>query len=75
VFSANGKFGHPDPQTIERLVRARGSAEYTLWFTNPDARIDAVLKADRAANRRHYQVEVRPPPALSLAVELEGGGR
>jgi len=75
VFSANGKFGNPDPPTIERLVRARGSAEYTLWFTNPDARIDAVLKADRAANKRHYLVEVRPPPALSLAVELEGGGR
>ena len=44
-----------------------------MWFTNPDARIDAVLKADRAGHRRHYQVEVRPPPALSLQIDLEGG--
>ena len=73
MFSANGKFGNPDPPTIERLVKARGSAEYTMWFTNPDARIDAVLKADRAGNKRHYAVEVRPAPALSVPIDLEDG--
>jgi hypothetical protein len=71
VFSANGKFGNPDPPTIEALVEARGTAEYTMHFTNADERIDAVLKADRDRHRRHYMVEVRPAPALSLPIELE----
>ncbi len=71
VFSANGKDGNPDPATIERLVAARGAAEYAIHFTNPDARIDAVLKADRDAHRRNYEVDVRPAPALLLSIELE----
>jgi ribonuclease BN (tRNA processing enzyme) len=74
VFSANGKFGNPDPPTIQALVEARGTAEYTMHFTNPDDRIDAVLKADRDQHKRHYDVEVRHPAALGLTVELQAAG-
>ncbi len=72
VFSANGKFGNPDPDTIKLLVEARGAEEYTMWFTNVDARIDQVLGADRAAHKRHYQVEVRAAADLFVPIDLEG---
>ncbi len=73
VFSANGKFGNPDPPTIERLVEARGVAEYAMHFTNPDARIDKVLSADRDHHKRHYEVDVRAAHALSQVIDLEAG--
>lgn len=36
VFSANGKFDNPDPETLEALVKMHGKRKITLHFTNED---------------------------------------
>lgn len=46
VFSADGKHGNPDRDTLEWLVDARGkSAKYTIALTYPIKHIDAGRKA------------------------------
>ena len=41
VFSANGKFGNPDRETLEMLAQVRGDADYRVHLTYPIADIDA----------------------------------
>jgi hypothetical protein len=34
VISANGKYGNPDPETLEMIATARGGDEFTIHITN-----------------------------------------
>jgi hypothetical protein len=36
VISANGKYGNPDPETLEMIATARGKDEFTIHLTNHD---------------------------------------
>ncbi len=36
VISANGKYGNPDPETLEMIAAARGQDEFTIHLTNHD---------------------------------------
>jgi hypothetical protein len=36
VISANGKYGNPDPETLEMIAAARGDDEFTIHITNHD---------------------------------------
>ena len=36
VISANGKYGNPDPDTLEMIATARGDDEFTIHLTNHD---------------------------------------
>jgi hypothetical protein len=46
VFSANGKFGNPDRETLELLAQVRGDDDYHVHLTYPIADIDAGAKKD-----------------------------
>jgi hypothetical protein len=46
VFSANGKFGNPDRETLEMLAQVRGDVDYHVHLTYPIADIDAGAKKD-----------------------------
>lgn len=46
VFSANGKFGNPDRETLEMLAQVRGDDDYQVHLTYPIADIDALAKSD-----------------------------
>ena len=52
VFSANGKFGNPDRETLEMLAEVRGDADYRVHLTYPIADIDALAKED-FENKHH----------------------
>ena len=36
VISANGKYGNPDPDTLEMIAAARGQDQFTIHLTNHD---------------------------------------
>jgi hypothetical protein len=36
VISANGKYGNPDPETLEMIAAARGKDEFSIHLTNHD---------------------------------------
>ncbi|ANL49729.1 metallo-beta-lactamase family hydrolase protein (plasmid) [Rhizobium phaseoli] len=36
VFSANGKYDNPDPETLEGLVSIHHARQFTMYFTNGD---------------------------------------
>ena len=46
MFSANGKFGNPDRETLEMLAQVRGDDDYHVHLTYPIADIDANHKKD-----------------------------
>ena len=69
VISANGLHDNPDLPTLEMLSAARGDAEFTLWLTNREARLDEFFAAEKERGKR-YKVIYREPEALSLKVEL-----
>ena len=46
VFSANGKFGNPDRETLEMLAEVRGTDDYRVHLTYPVTDIDALAKQD-----------------------------
>ncbi len=69
VFSANGKYGNPDPETLRSLIAARGTASYTLWLTNKVAPAMAAIKAARKKGMR-FQVEVRAAKAAGVEIAL-----
>jgi hypothetical protein len=67
VISADGTYDNPDVETLEMLTEARGSDAYTIWLTNDVAHARDFFERDRAANTRHYQVEL-PKPGTPFAV-------
>ena len=58
VISANGKYGNPDPQTLEMIAAARGPDEFTIHLTNHDGEgglrglLDAFVAGARTAGAR-----------------------
>lgn len=69
VISANGQHGNPDLSTLETLSAARGDAEFTLWLTNREPRLEEFFAAERERGKR-YQVIYREDDASSVKVEL-----
>jgi hypothetical protein len=55
VFSANGKYGNPDLDTLEWLTQARGQdAKYEIVLTYPLADIDRARKADAQKHNKAW---------------------
>jgi hypothetical protein len=69
VISANGQHGNPDLPTLETLSAARGDAEFTLWLTNREPRLEEFFAAERERGKR-YQVIFRDDDERSVNVEL-----
>jgi hypothetical protein len=69
VISANGQHGNPDLPTLEMLSAARGDAEFTLWLTNREPRLEEFFATERERGKR-YQVNFRDDDARSVKVEL-----
>jgi hypothetical protein len=69
VISANGQHGNPDLPTLEMLSAARGDAEFTLWLTNREPRLEEFFAAERERGKR-YQVIFRDDDSRSVKVEL-----
>jgi hypothetical protein len=46
VFSASGKFGNPDRETLEMLAEVRGDDDYRVHLTYPVVEIDANHRKD-----------------------------
>lgn len=67
VFSANGKFGNPDPPTLGLLFAARPTGSYELWLTNEVAAASNFIKKKKP---KGVKVHTRADPALSLRIEL-----
>lgn len=67
VFSASGKFGNPDRQTLEMLAEVRGNDKYRVHLTYPIAEIDANHKKEwETKNDTPWDAETQ-----SLAAFLE----
>ncbi|HVJ85358.1 MAG TPA: hypothetical protein VM452_06915 [Caulifigura sp.] len=71
VFSGDGAHGNPDTATLTMLATARGTAEYTMWFTHRLDHIEDFVEQDRANHERHYEVMYREGDEHSLWVDLE----
>ncbi len=67
IVSANGKYGNPDPETLEMLRAARGHDEFTIHLTNHDGdgklrkRLDA-FDAEARAGGAKFEVAYRGEP-------------
>lgn len=84
VFSGNGEHGNPERETLEMLLKARGSDDYEVHMTYPIDDIDAAREAEwkiQQAKQRKRQLEkpekkiaVRPdwsPAEQNIATFLE----
>ncbi|MCW2632154.1 MAG: metallo-beta-lactamase family protein [Pseudonocardia sp.] len=69
VISADGRHDNPSRATLQALTASQGDRRYTVYLTNPAGA--AILKADLAAHKRNYTVEVRPTTKASIVVNLE----
>ena len=58
VFSADGEFGNPEPETLEMLTAARDNDDYRIHLTYPVDEIDVARKAEAAKHKRK-----RGPPS------------
>ena len=67
VISANGKYGNPDPETLEMIAAARGTDEFTIHLTNHDGEgglrelLDEFVAKARAAGGK-FEVAYRGEP-------------
>jgi hypothetical protein len=68
VISANGRHHNPDVETLELLVAARGTDEYTIHLTNPVPHAVAFL--DGARQGKRFRFEAREDPAPSVSIDL-----
>jgi len=71
VFSANGKYGNPDPPTFDDLFKARPKGPYELWLTN---NVAAAVKRIKAKKPAGVVLHVRSdkPKEPSVKIELAG---
>lgn len=68
VISANGTEGHPDTETLEWLIKSRGSAErYNIYFTNCDKRLIYFLEKMKNKN---FNVISRKQSEPSVQIKL-----
>ena len=73
VFSADGKHGNPDRDTIEWLVGSRGKHdEYELVFTYPLAQIDEVRKKIHERKGGDWDPDRHGLEALTAAYRADG---
>ena len=67
VFSANGKYGNPDPPTFDLIFKARPTGKYHLWLTNDVAPAVKKIKDKKPAG---VQLHIRKAADPSVLVEL-----
>lgn len=67
VFSANGKFGNPDPPIFDLIFNARPKGKYHLWLTNDVAPAVKRIKAKKPAG---VVVHIRQTKDPSVLIEL-----
>ncbi len=71
VISADGRFDNPDVDTLRALFAARPKGGYTLYLTNPIARVAAFLKGKTPTGApKGVKVVTRGAAAASVAVHL-----
>ena len=72
IVSANGKYGNPDPETLEMLRAARGHDEFTIHLTNHDGegklrkRLDAFYADARAAGAKFELAYLGEPDPIRI---------
>jgi hypothetical protein len=71
VFSANGKYGNPDPPTFDDLFAARPKGPYQIWLTNNVAAAVKRIKAKKPAGVVLHTRSDQPKEA-SIKIELAG---
>lgn len=69
VCSGNGKFGNPELATLGMVLEARGTARYTMWFTNREARLQRFFQKDKTPGKQ-YQVVYRKANEPSVRIDL-----
>lgn len=78
VISGNGGSGNPNKQTIEWLVEARGSGDYTVHLTNQTDNDGNDLEAFTLLKQKEadgvLKVQVRSPCQASIEVDLIAPG-
>ena len=62
VFSANGRHGNPDRETIEMLFAARPRAKFELHFTYPLEEIDEARRIEWVKQQRSEQARRTSAP-------------
>lgn len=68
VFSANGKYGNPDPPTFDDLFAARPKGPYELWLTN---NVAAAVKRINAKKPAGVVLHVRSDKPKEPSVKIE----
>jgi hypothetical protein len=68
VISADGKFGNPDPGTLQAIVSVRGSDSYKIHFTNTVPKLPALMK--KLSKGKNFEYEFRDSKSKSIAIEL-----
>jgi hypothetical protein len=70
VFSASGKYGNPDLDTLKMFSRVRGDSGATVHLTNAVPHALKFFKSDLKKARKNYKVNVRQDPARSILIDL-----
>jgi hypothetical protein len=72
VISANGKYGNPDPETLDMIATARGDDEFTIHLTNHDGQgglrglLDAFTDKAKAAGARFEVAYLGEPGPIRI---------
>jgi hypothetical protein len=66
VFSANGKYGNPDPPTFDDLFAVRKKGPYDLWLTN-----DVKPAIKRIENKKPAGVKLHVRKAADPSIKIE----
>ena len=72
VFSANGKFGNPDPPTFDDLFKTRPKGTYELWLTNDVKPAVTRIKAKKPAG---VKLHIRDDNDADRSVKIELAGK
>lgn len=73
VFSADGKYGNPDRETLEWLTKARGKdARFLIVLTYDVATIDANRKLDFKKNKKSWNQKRDSLEAFFAAAKADG---
>ncbi|QND24946.1 hypothetical protein HB774_34655 (plasmid) [Rhizobium leguminosarum bv. viciae] len=81
VFSANGKYDNPDPETVEAVVYVNQDREFIMYFTNAyvewskeykgTKKLPDLLAALKDKYGGNWSWKFRDPKELYVAVQLE----
>jgi beta-lactamase superfamily II metal-dependent hydrolase len=72
VISADGKYGNPDPETLDMIASARGSDEFTIHLTNHDGEgglqglLDAFVARTKAGGARFEVAYLGEPGPIRI---------